>query len=254
MLAIMNNHLHIIQYFFQTSKIKDTLKTYLSDFDDHYTAFIWSIHKCDITTFNYLLSQMTLSDIKHIDKYGNNALMLACQKGDLEKVKILLEYPKVENIFQLTDKNNKGMNAFMWACRSYNVDLVRYLFNFFNNIDILNTKDKDDWSCLDHACVRDSKENIYYLVYELNQNLFKKDSNNKNSFIKLVEAKRYDTIEDLIINKNLLFDEYTLNYLNEKNNKLIISEDILKIINLRKLKENLENTLDNKNIYMRQKI
>ena len=96
-----------------------------------------------------------------VDKYRINALMFACMRGNIEALKLLLQYNADVNF-----ANEDGYTALMCACSSSYTEIVKLLLEA--NADV-NTVDKYGRSALKIAELYERTEAIELL------NNFKKD-------------------------------------------------------------------------------
>ena len=74
---------------------------------------------------------------KATDPSGNTKLMIACKKGYIDNVKLLLDHQADQSI-DVNAKNKDGTTAFMWACWKEHKDVVKLLLDYLNcqNIEL----------------------------------------------------------------------------------------------------------------------
>ena len=89
---------------------------------------------------------LNYSEVKNIDvnarhKYGKTAFMLACYKGQIDVVKLLLDHSEDKNIDLNATTYSLGRTAFMIACGEGHKAVVKLLLDYSKdkNID-LNAK------------------------------------------------------------------------------------------------------------------
>ena len=99
-------------------------------------------------------------DFKAVDHRGRNCVMEACNKGDLDRIKYLIEKGGSLDVV-----DNNECSCLHIACRRKHVDVVKYLLD--EGIDA-NVEDNTNDSCLHFACYGFSHASIYILEMLLN--------------------------------------------------------------------------------------
>jgi len=107
----------------------------------------------------YLLS---IVDLNMLDLSGVSALHLAAELGDLESIRLLIQYGAWVNI-----KDYQGENALFYAIRGGQLDVIRSLVEEFN-ID-MNMLNEDEESVLD-LCKSIGDQSLTDLVITLSNN------------------------------------------------------------------------------------
>ena len=87
-------------------------------------------------------------DFKAVNKYGRNCVMVACSKGDLNRLKELM---KKGGSLDVVD--NSELSCLHHACRGHNVDVTQYLLEEGMDVDV-NERSNIGYSCLHYACFR----------------------------------------------------------------------------------------------------
>ena len=95
-------------------------------------------------------------DFKAVDDDGWNCLMLACERGDLDRLKYLMD--KGGSLAVFDDSGNSCLHI---ACVGKHFDVVKYLLDEGMDVNIL---DDGNFSPLHYACVMGPKLNILEIL------------------------------------------------------------------------------------------
>lgn len=176
-------------------------------------------------------------------------LLNACQEGNMRKIRSLLMNPNPKLNANIHYRNEYGYSALTYACRFGKLSLVKYLLNspyLQENPNLLSVDNTNNnvlmWS-IEHKSLL-----TYFLnnpIIEQNIDLFEMNKNNENVFMALCKHGQKEIIENLIINKHILVDEITQNWLLQKSKSHNdIYYHVLDIINKRDLYSDLNKDLD----------
>lgn len=94
------------------------------------TQFLMACQKGDLKKVRLLLLGDNLSeraDIYYQDQRGWSALVTACAYGQLEIARFLLDAPELEHHAYLYQMTNSGSSCFMHACFKQHMDIIHYL-------------------------------------------------------------------------------------------------------------------------------
>lgn len=128
---------------------------------DNFTALTHSLDYNDIEATRSLLAHG--ADVNY-DGRDNSPLMTAIENGDLDVMRLLLEYkPNLEY------QNSSGFTALIFAAFESNAEAVCLLLE--HNADV-NAKDNDQWTALDHANDDDCLEIVSLLEANYQKNYF----------------------------------------------------------------------------------
>jgi ankyrin repeat protein len=116
--------------------------------DDGFTALMYACDKNNIEIVKLLIENGSAINIQNND--GFTALMYACEKDNIEIVKLL-----IENDADINIQNNDGITALMIVCKKDNFEIAKLLIK--NGAD-LNIQDGDGDTALMVACYKDNIE------------------------------------------------------------------------------------------------
>lgn len=180
------------------------------------------------------------------EKQLGQELLEACEYGSLEIVKYLLSSSELKKQPNIHYKDIFGWNALMWACANGHLEIVKYLLTnselkeHSNILEINN----DLESVLILSCESAHLEIVNYLLtspeLKKNSNIYHKNKDGEDALMYASYNNNLDIVKYLILEINMKIDDSTLNWLKGNNNKKIIYNDVLKIIDFKALHEILE--------------
>lgn len=140
--------------------------------DDNEVHFITDDNTKDYN--NSLLGLFDMEeDIKYDDSSNKTALMIACEIGHYDIVKLFLE-----NCGDIDMVDNFGNTAIMYALKNENIGIVNLLLDHNANLDVIN----QDGNNLLNIAVQKQNLELIRIILNKNPNIFNKDSNGKYIF------------------------------------------------------------------------
>ena len=113
-------------------------------------------------------AKIVVNILKEANQNGKTNLMIACELGHCEIVKLLMEYSSSHNI-DLNAKDNTGNTAFSLACGWGHVETVQNMLDNAPNTNLdINSRDNFGRTALRHAC-RNYEPHHYEGCYEVVQ-------------------------------------------------------------------------------------
>ena len=112
-------------------------------------------------------------DIKYDDSSNKTALMIACENGHYDIVKLFLE-----NCGDIDKTDNFGNTAIMYALKNENLRIVNLLLDYNANIDVIN----QDGNNLLNIAVQKQNPKLIKIILNKNPDIFNKDSDGKYIF------------------------------------------------------------------------
>jgi len=101
--------------------------------------------------------------------FGENkeeAFLKACERNDIEKVKKIIKKSQ-DYVININKKNDYGNNPLLYACGKNNIEIVQLLIDYANKNNIileLNEKDKDGNYPLLYACYKNNIEMVQLFI------------------------------------------------------------------------------------------
>ena len=129
-LACENNHINIIDYLLNDSRIDINKRDKYG-----YTALYYACLNQNYDTINILLKNERI-DINRENKNGCTPFHIICYRGNLNCIKLFLEDPRT-----ITNKiNNSFKTPFHYACLNNNIQCINFLLNHprIDNDEITN--------------------------------------------------------------------------------------------------------------------
>lgn len=183
-------------------------------------------------------------------------LILASLYGQLETVKEIVQSSDID-VNLCVDICR--MNPLIAAAKNGNLDIVKYLLtssDLKNPINIHAT-DIDGWDALINACKYEHLEVMKYLLtsneIKENSNLYVKIPNYQNIFIMYLYFKKYNIVDFLLFDMNMKIDEKTLTWLEGKNRKKEVYNEIIEKIQIRDFKNTLDLNLQPKTLPIKKR-
>lgn len=139
--------------------------------DDNEIHFITDDNTTDYN--NYLLSEFMKDDIKYDDSSNKTALMIACENGYYDIVKVLLD-----NIGNIDKTDNFRNTAIMYALKNENIKIINLLLDYNANLDVIN----QDGNNLLNIAVQKQNPELIKIILNKNPDIFNRDSNGKYIF------------------------------------------------------------------------
>jgi ankyrin repeat protein len=125
------------------------------------TLLLIACEKANIDIIKLLINYG--SDLNVIDSYGDNIIHRCCRFNCIHVLSFLLQdthlYDKIHN--KLYDKNKNGLTPFHYTAEFGTVEMMKLLLNYHINI---NEKDYDDRNGLFKACSRKNIPIINFLI------------------------------------------------------------------------------------------
>ena len=112
-------------------------------------------------------------DIKYDDSSNKTALMIACENGHYDIVRVLLD-----NIGNINMVDNFGNTAIMYALKNENLRIVNLLLDYNANIDVIN----QDGNNLLNIAVQKQNPKLIKIILNKNPDIYNKDSDGKYIF------------------------------------------------------------------------
>ena len=147
--------------------------------DDNEINFITDdsiVYEINFTTDNYnnLLNKFDMEvDIEFKNLNNVSALMIACENGQYDIVKLLLD-----NIDNINMVDNFGNTAIMYALKNENYRIVNLLLDHNANLDVIN----QDGNNLLNIAVQKQNLELIKIILNKNPDIFNRDSNGKYIF------------------------------------------------------------------------
>ena len=124
--------------------------------------------------YNHLLNEFDMEeDIKYDNSSNKTALMIGCENGQYDIVKLFLE-----NSCNIDMVDNFGNTAIMYALKNENIGIVNLLLDYNANLDVIN----QDGNNLLNIAVQKQNLELIRIILNKNPNIFNKDSNGKYIF------------------------------------------------------------------------
>ena len=147
--------------------------------DDNNINFITDdniVYKINFTNDNYnnLLNEFDMEeDIEFNDSNNVTALMIACENGQYDIVKLLLD-----NVGNIDMVDNFGNTAIMYALRNENYRIINLLLDYNANLDVIN----QDGNNLLNIAVQKQNLELIKIILNKNPDIFNRDSSGKYIF------------------------------------------------------------------------
>jgi ankyrin repeat protein len=109
---------------------------------DGYSAFLYSCRRANLPLFTTLVNK---GNVNAVAKDGNNALILACEFGFIDAVRVLVD----KNV-DMKHKNGRGVTALVAAARKKHMNIVNLLLA--KGADAESVIDADGKTLLLYAC------------------------------------------------------------------------------------------------------
>jgi hypothetical protein len=176
-------------------------------------------------------------DMNQVDDNGLTGFHYACENGNLDIVKLLIEHG-----VDINKVDVEGENGFPFACRRTNLHILKYLQK--QNVNLINRRNFNDETGLDILIKRRSDETLSCIMFLIEsgveltdpQNLFRHFyRHERDKIVKAIE----DRINELTFTKQELFKNFT----GRRVAKVITDFTMEPCTNVRSALENLRQTL-----------
>jgi len=125
-------------------------------------------------------------------KYGSTPFSIACQKGYIEIVKILLNDQRVD----ITKATNSGWTPFHSVCNNGHIEIVKLLLNDKRIADINKATDDNGWTPFNCACCNGHIDIVKYLLESGREiDINKKDNKGKSGLDYAKEHRSTDIVQ-----------------------------------------------------------